>query len=375
MCKNSLILIGSICLALTLAVTSVVWCGAGEAPATVTKTIPKMKMTIATYLPEKNSTSRILKYFGDLVTEKTNGQVTFRYFFGGSLGGAKEIVPLVSSGAADIGYVSVGYYPADFKLLTLSGMVLVAEHMDTLQKAVSQLSEENRALSEEFAKLNLQPLLTIPSDVTTLGSNKKIETVGDLQGLRVRTYGMLTPLLKAWKAIPVALPSPDIYGSMERGILDGYTAQTIGSIGAFGLQEVTDHIIDLGIGLYFTGFAPMNKDKYASLSGELKKIFEEAAIEVSKKSATIYHDEGTRKFLPNILKKAKIYRLSPEVRKELKAIGLPAVKQAWIDQVVKGGVSESDAHALLYRYIELCTKYDAESKTKTGFDVWETEFK
>ena len=106
-----------------------------------------------------------------------------------------------------------------------------------------------------------------------------------------------------------------------------------------------------------------------------RKIFEEAAIEVSKKSATIYHDEGTRKFLPNILKKAKIYRLSPEVRKELKAIGLPAVKQAWIDQVVKGGVSESDAHALLYRYIELCTKYDAESKTKTGFDVWETEFK
>lgn len=338
------------------------------------KPAPAKELVMVSYLPESLFTSQAMKYFGDLVTERTKGQVTFRYYWSGALASAKEVVPMLSSGGADMGFVAVGYYPADFPYSTLGELVMLSNHMGSTQKAVSQLYKENPEFLAEFDRLNLKPLITAVADISPLGLNKKIESIEDLKGMRVRTYGTIAPLIKAWGAVPIAMSSSEIYQSVQTGLLDGFTAQPLQDFRAKSLDKVTKYAIEVGIGIYHTGYYPMNKDTFASFSPEIQQIIEQAAVEANAKSNEI-NIQNTRKAIPLVLKNGlKLYSVSDEVKQELRKIGLPVVKQGWIDQAVKGGVDESKARRMLNRFEELCTKYDKKPDTKNYWEIYQEEF-
>ncbi|MFH1488969.1 MAG: hypothetical protein ABII06_08705, partial [Pseudomonadota bacterium] len=52
--------------------------------------------------PPMDMKSRTIKRIGDLVQERTNGRIQFKYFFGGSLIKKPQYVDAVSKGIADI---------------------------------------------------------------------------------------------------------------------------------------------------------------------------------------------------------------------------------------------------------------------------------
>lgn len=338
--------------------------------------VAPIELIMASYMNKFTVGSLAMQYFGDRVTERTQGQITFKYYWDGTLGDAKEILPLISSGGADIGYVAIGYYPAEFTLLTITDVVMLSQHADSTGKAVSQLFDEYPELLDELDRVNLKPLLRYVADVNTLGSNRKIESVKDLRGMRVRVYGGLdTALIAAWGAVPVAMSSSDIYESMERGLLDGHNAQTLEDYGSKRLFETTKYCYDAGIGIYHAGYIPMNKDSFEALPDEFQKIIEEEAAATNERTGELLM-ESIRTALPKVLVgDMEISRLSPELVEELRELGLPAVKQAWLDRAVEGGIDSDVAFGVLSRYEELCKEYDASPDTKSGFEIYNTEFR
>src|SRR5690554_5374666 len=78
--------------------------------------LAKTELVVSSYLPEGLFNSRTVKHFGDLVTERTNGEVTFRYYFNAALANEKESLGMMTSGGIDIGFIAAAYYPAEFAL-------------------------------------------------------------------------------------------------------------------------------------------------------------------------------------------------------------------------------------------------------------------
>ena len=83
----------------------------------------------------------------------------------------------------------------------------------------------------------------IPFQVYT---NKEVEKVGDFKGLKIRVMPLYIPFMKALGASPVTIRPPEIYTSMERGVVDGFMWPNVGVI-SWGLEEVTKYVIRPGV--------------------------------------------------------------------------------------------------------------------------------
>jgi TRAP-type C4-dicarboxylate transport system substrate-binding protein len=77
-------------------------------------------------------------------------------------------------------------------------------------------------------------------------TNKKVAKVADFRGLKIRVMPLYIPFMKALGAAPVMIRPPEIYTSMERGVVDGYMWPNAGVI-SWGLQEVTKYVIRPGV--------------------------------------------------------------------------------------------------------------------------------
>ena len=70
-------------------------------------------LRFATYQPPTGIEGEAPKWLMEEITKRTNGQVKFEQYFGGSLLKAREILSGVQSGTADMGFVFTAYYPKE----------------------------------------------------------------------------------------------------------------------------------------------------------------------------------------------------------------------------------------------------------------------
>ena len=80
-----------------------------------------------------------------------------------------------------------------------------------------------------------------------------IEKLADLKGMKIRVFPAIAPAIKALGALPVVLPMPAIYTSMERGIVQGFVTGVSGAfktyrgvLGAYidpGFYRATFHFL------------------------------------------------------------------------------------------------------------------------------------
>jgi TRAP-type C4-dicarboxylate transport system substrate-binding protein len=336
----------------------------------------QIRLIFATHLPDTNDKSVQMKYFQKLVTERTGGKVSFRNYYSETLGKASELLALNSKGGCDLAFLIASYYPADFRLLSLVNIIFQTEKIDAQQKAVLELFQKFPAFGNELETKNLKPLIITPSDISIIGLNKRLDTPADLKGLRIRAGSWTTNAVKAWGGVPVSMSSSDMYEALQRRIIDGFTQQPLSAAATQGLHEVCKNFVDVGIGLYSTGFFTINKNKWAQLPDDVRKIMEKAAQETMEIVPQTAMDIS-RKFIPKILAAGvQIYRVSPQAMKEFQE-ARKGVEEAWVAQVTARGkgVDEKNARAALAEMKTLIRKFEVGSKFKTAFDIYEKEFK
>jgi TRAP-type C4-dicarboxylate transport system substrate-binding protein len=107
----------------------------------------------------------------------------------------------------------------------------------------------------------------------TLFSNKKIEKVDDIKGLKIRVMPLYIPFLKALGATPVTIPPTEIYTSMERGVVDGFMWPNVGVI-SWGLQEVTKYAISPGV-FQMEPATAINMEKWKKIPADIQAMIME----------------------------------------------------------------------------------------------------
>lgn len=219
----------------------------------------------------------VYKPFVEEVSAATNGEVTVTPYMGGELGvGPAEQYNRAVDGVADLTFGLPGYTAANFPKTLLTELPGVIDAETGTEKVLANLDQ----LSNEYRRVVLVGLWNNAPNLLLMG-DKTVRTLDDMAGLKIRVPSRNAGLvIEAWGATPVSMPAPEIYNSMQTGVIDGAFIDAT-TLRVFKLAEVTQSItmgMDSTISSFFL---IMNRDSFADLSDQQQKAVLDAGRNAS----------------------------------------------------------------------------------------------
>ena len=261
--------------------------------------------------PPKDIKARTIKRLGDAVTERTNGRIVFKYFYGASLIKKPAFIDAVAKGIADISTGPISFVTG--KIPSLSPFEIYGAY--DLSKKLEMAKEVQPLLIEVLGEKGVYPLMQqYTGNCIFTHKEKFLKTPSDWKGAKMRLAGRWQSTLgKMWGASPVFLSPPDLYLACQRGVIDGF--MLIYDI-TFGLKlyEVTPYITDTEFSNNVE-IITMNLKKWNSLTKEDQEIFLDVIKELEpwNMKETISDVEKIKGIMTS--KGAKIYPLNDDEKK------------------------------------------------------------
>jgi TRAP-type C4-dicarboxylate transport system substrate-binding protein len=190
------------------------------APAqTTTKIKIADSFPVGHYLPKYITTPMIER----LKANPAAKGIEFEYYPAEQMGKAKDFLSLVQSGVIDIAYVAPGFVSDKMPLSVVSELPLEFSGSCQGTMAYWNLAKPGGLLDKkEFAPNGVRLLFTTVLPPYQIITRKPFSNLKDIEGMKIRASGSAKELvIKKLKAIPVLMPTPDVYESLSRGTIDG----------------------------------------------------------------------------------------------------------------------------------------------------------
>ena len=199
----------------------------------------------------------------------SGGRIKIVSYPGETLIKAPDIYEGVVTGIADIGMSAFFYTRGRFPVLEafeLPGIVF-----DSSYHASKVAWEGIKELDpEEVQDTKLMFVLaTGPGDLFTI---RPVSSLEDLQGMKIRAAGLSADSLALLGAVPEAMPQPEAYEALARGLVEGNLAP-VEVLQGWRHAEVTDYVTKTPFLYNAVFFVTMNKEQWESLPADLKEIF------------------------------------------------------------------------------------------------------
>lgn len=221
------------------------------------------------------------KLFARWVKEMSDGRLDIKVYGGGELVPALEAFGAVRQGTAEIGH-GASYYWAG-KIPAAQFFAAVPFGMNPQQMNAWVISGGGLELWEElYAPLNLLPLPGGNTGIQMGGwFNKEINSVSDLQGLKMRIPGLGGKVISKAGGSAILSAGSEIYTNLERGVIDA--TEWIGPYHDYmmGFYKVARYY-------YYPGWHEpgpnleffINKGAFSKLPPDLQQIVRNAAAKV-----------------------------------------------------------------------------------------------
>jgi TRAP-type C4-dicarboxylate transport system substrate-binding protein len=254
----------------------------------------KIVLRLAESLPNGHVIHELVaKPFMELVTEATNGQVTFQHFPAEQLGKAKDMAQLTAMGVADVSYIVPSYSSEKFPLSAVGELPGIFEDECQGSIAFYKLSHNGGILeTKEFAPNQLHPLITLalPAYQMQLATSRPINTAKDLEGLKIRTTGgAMDLMMRSIKGIPVRMAAPEVYESLSRGTLDGLIFSYQSSVSYDFGKLLKSGTVGLNFGTAIMTYS-MGDAKWKSLPENVRKALTEAGERTTREACKRFED-------------------------------------------------------------------------------------
>jgi TRAP-type C4-dicarboxylate transport system substrate-binding protein len=267
------------CLVLSLVVFGA-FCFAGSLSA---QTKP-VTITYSQLLPPTHPIAALTAEWGKEIEQKTNGRVTVRVHWAGTLLGPDKVYDGVVNGIADAATFSPAFNVGKFPLTEVFDYPL---GFTSSQQATKLLNEYLATFKpKEFDQVKI--LYAYTTTPFVFHTNKPVKKFEDLKGLKIRTTGTSARVVSALGGTPVALPIGETYDALSRGVIDS-TLTTIEALKTFKFSEVTKYTTS-GPSANFTllQIAFINKGTWEKIPKDAQAIIEEVSKEYADKSAKAY---------------------------------------------------------------------------------------
>ncbi|WP_431025150.1 TRAP transporter substrate-binding protein [Halomonas sp. H5] len=271
--------------------------------ATKTAITTALALTLAgTALAEASTTLRVahvwpggslidrelFQAWADSVEAASQGRLEVEVYPSQTLARSEQTYDSTANGIADIGASAQGYTAGRFPLTQVVELPGVSASSRQGACILQSLYDEGR-LDAEYA--DTRPLFLFTTGPGYLHTRERlIETPADLAGLRLRRpTPVVGDMLERLDAQAVGMPAPDVFTSMQRGVVDGLSFNWEG-MKTFRLNELATHHTE--VPLYdLSLFATMSQRSYEALPEDLQRIIDDhSGLEWSLRAAAVYDE-------------------------------------------------------------------------------------
>lgn len=287
-----------------------------------------VEMTIATFHPRTGTADvEALFHFKGLVESRSNGAIKVNVFYGGTLGGERELVEQLKLGTVHLCYEGWGTRGAYVrKIIPWSVPYLFSDKEQILRTVNGRIGQEIKAA---YLKQGIVWTGLYFRGNRQLTTNRLIRVPADLKGMKLRLPE--TPdWMVVWKAfgtLPTPIPSPEIFGALQTGVVEAQENPVSSNYNA-KLWEVqkymvmTNHIVDM--------HAILLSRKYLDALGDTDRQLILKAVEDTLEWATRFSFEAEGKLVKDMEAKGMAI-LRPDLKpfQEVALGTLDHFKKAW----------------------------------------------
>ena len=218
------------------------------------------------------------EFLAETINEMSNGRLNIKVYGAGEIVPALEIFDAVTGGTAEMGHGSAYYWKGKNPALQFFSTVpfgMTVNEMNACLYHGGGMELWQRA----YKPFGLVPMAAGNTMVQMGGwFNKEINSVEDLQGLKMRIPGLGGEVLRLAGGTPVNIPGGDLFVSLQKGVIDA--TEWVGPYNdlAFGLHKAAKYYYSPGWhepGTTLECF--INEEAYKRLPGDLQSIVQNAA--------------------------------------------------------------------------------------------------
>ena len=226
-------------------------------------------LTISTWLPPSHPVNTgMFTQLTDMMSEASDGLIETELKNG--LAPPPAQMDLLLDGAADIAILFHGYTPGRFvgtKLVEIPGYEGNAE-----AASVAHWRVHEAMLSELDEHRGVKVIALTTHGPGQIHSNKEVNTLDDLQGLKTRLGGGVSADVGAELGlVGIQVPAPKVYETLDSGAADA-VAMNMGERISFKLNEVAKNVYEMPGGFYRGSFSViMSQETFDSLPEDVQQ--------------------------------------------------------------------------------------------------------
>ena len=296
----------------------------------VSMTIPEgasaktYKLTYSNFFPPTHIQSKLAEAWCQEVQKRTNGQVTVEYFPGGTLTKSRQVYDGVVTGLSDIGLALFAYTRGRFPVMEAVDLPL--GYMSGV--AATQVVNEvyNHFKPRELSDTRVMYLHAHGPGILHT-KNKPVKSLADLKGMKLRGHGTSALIVKALGATPVPMPMPELYQSLQKGVVEG-ALYPIEVNKGWRMGEVTDYTTaSFSIAYTSSFFVVMNKDRWDSLPADVRQTIEQINAEWIPKHGQAWDDSDMKGYQHTLQLGHDVFGLQKTEAEKWKAAVAPVIDE------------------------------------------------
>ncbi|MFY0991714.1 TRAP transporter substrate-binding protein [Halomonas sp. C05BenzN] len=213
----------------------------------------------------------IFQAWADAVEAQSGGELVIENYPSQTLTRADQAYQGAVNGISDIAITAQGYTAGRFPLSQIVELPGVSDTASQGACILQSLYDDGHIAGEYDDTKVLYLFTTGPGYIHTVDTD--VQSPGDLEGLRIRRpTAVAGQMLENLGAQPVGMPAPDIYTSLQRGVVDGLSFPWEG-MKVFRLNELANYHTQVPFySLIFV--ATMNQRSFDALSPEQQAVIE-----------------------------------------------------------------------------------------------------
>lgn len=212
------------------------------------------------------------KWCADLKTA-SGGRLVITPMAGGEIMPVMETFDAVSTGTLKIDF-SYGPYWIGKLPMAIYASGLPPFTLPTLEnfKVLYHELGLKDIVRKAYAKHNIFYVGAVPSNNAVLLSKFPLNTAADFKGKKLRATGVYAEVAAQAGASAVYFPWGEIYGSLEKGVIDGVIAGPLSSQADSGFHEPTKYLLETPITPVDAWSLHVNMDAWKSLPEDLQQL-------------------------------------------------------------------------------------------------------